>query len=211
MDVKRKPKKKENSEKKKSNIDRSFNDSPVFAIHMSRLKHADDILNVNVGGKRYTVRRSDLMADPRSKLADWFRPNNNRPVPTDKGGNIYLDRDAKTFRHILAYLRLKKDRIAPTLALPSKPDDLAKLVAECEALNLAELKDEALKILHNYERNEEQHYVVTYVQGAVRDYETWSFEAENGVNSEAVKRIRETSVPETIDLHNSAYEEWDNL
>uniref|UniRef100_A0A1I7SS17 Uncharacterized protein n=1 Tax=Bursaphelenchus xylophilus TaxID=6326 RepID=A0A1I7SS17_BURXY len=82
MDVKRKPKKKENSEKKKSNIDRSFNDSPVFAIHMSRLKHADDILNVNVGGKRYT---------------------------------------------------------------------------------------------------------------------------------EAVKRIRETSVPETIDLHNSAYEEWDNL
>ncbi|CAD5214117.1 unnamed protein product [Bursaphelenchus okinawaensis] len=191
--------------------DRSFSNSPVFTFGMSRAKHTDDIMNINVGGKRYTVRRSDLIADPRSKLADWFRPNNNRPVPTDKGGNIYLDRDAKTFRHILAYLRLKKDRLAPTLALPSKPDDLAKLVAECEALNLAELKDAALNLLHMYERNEEQHYVTTYVQSAVRDFENWTFESDNGVNSEAVKRLRETSVPETINLSNSAYDEWDNL
>lgn len=49
-----------------------------------------------------------------------------KPIATDKGGNIYLDRDAKTFRHILAYLRLKKEKFAPSLALPSKPDDLAK-------------------------------------------------------------------------------------
>lgn len=39
-----------------------------------------------------------------------------------------MDRDAKTFRHILAYLRLKKEKFVPSLALPSKPDDLAKLV-----------------------------------------------------------------------------------
>lgn len=41
-------------------------------------------------------------------------------------GNYYLDRDPKCFRHILAYLRLKKEKFVPSLALPAKPDDLAK-------------------------------------------------------------------------------------
>ncbi|RCN23877.1 K+ channel tetramerization domain protein [Ancylostoma caninum] len=93
---------------------------------MSRGRHADDILNINVGGKKYTVRRTDMLADPRSKLAEWFKPGTVKPIATDKGGNYYLDRDAKTFRHILAYLRLKKEKFVPSLALPSKPDDLAK-------------------------------------------------------------------------------------
>ncbi|KHJ77325.1 K+ channel tetramerization domain protein [Oesophagostomum dentatum] len=95
---------------------------------MSRGRHADDILNINVGGKKYTVRRTDMLADPRSKLAEWFKPGTVKPIATDKGGNYYLDRDAKTFRHILAYLRLKKEKFVPSLALPSKPDDLAKWV-----------------------------------------------------------------------------------
>ena len=81
-----------------------------------------------------------MLADPRSKLAEWFKPGTLKPIATDKvcpssnnldnlslqGGNYYLDRDAKTFRHILAYLRLKKEKFVPSLALPSKPDDLAK-------------------------------------------------------------------------------------
>ncbi|KAI1725425.1 BTB/POZ domain-containing protein [Ditylenchus destructor] len=126
--------------------------------YMSRGRHADDILNVNVGGKKFTVRRTDLLADPRSRLADWFKPSATRPIATDKGGNIYLDRDAKIFRHILAYLRLKKERFAPSLALPAKPDDLAKLVGECDALNLVEFKELALEMLQKYQRTEEQHY-----------------------------------------------------
>ena len=56
---------------------------------MSR-RHADDILNINVGGKKYTVRRTDLLADPRSKLAEWFKPGTIRPIPTDRGGFISL-------------------------------------------------------------------------------------------------------------------------
>lgn len=43
-------------------------------------------------------------------------------------GNYYLDRDPKSFRHILAYLRLKKEKFVLSLALPAKPDDLAKYV-----------------------------------------------------------------------------------
>lgn len=66
------------------------------------------------------------MADPRSKLADWFKPGSIKPISTDRGGNIYLDRDPKIFRHILTYLNQKKDHYCPTFALPSKPDNLAK-------------------------------------------------------------------------------------
>ncbi|PAV61298.1 hypothetical protein WR25_13798 isoform B [Diploscapter pachys] len=145
---------------------------------MSRARTADDILNVNVGGKKYTVRRTDLLADPRSKLAEWFKPGTTKPIAQDKGGNYYLDRDAKSFRHILAYLRLKKEKFVPSLALPSKPDDLAKLVGECEALNLAELKEMALDLLTKYQRTEEQHYVTSYVQMTLRDYESFQFERE---------------------------------
>uniref|UniRef100_A0A0N5AZG0 BTB_2 domain-containing protein n=1 Tax=Syphacia muris TaxID=451379 RepID=A0A0N5AZG0_9BILA len=141
-------------------------------------RHVDDILNVNVGGKKFTVRRTDLLADPRSKLAEWFKPGTIKPLSTDRGGNYYLDRDPKTFRHILEYLRLRKEKFVPSFALPAKPDDLAKLVGECEALNLTELKELAMDLLQKYQRTEEQHYVTSYVQSTVRDYETWVYEKE---------------------------------
>ncbi|KAI6200895.1 BTB-2 domain-containing protein [Aphelenchoides besseyi] len=172
---------------------------------MAPMKHADDILNINVGGKKYTVRRSDLMSDPRSKLADWFRPNNNRPLATDKGGNIYLNRDPKTFRHILSYLRLKKERFVPTLALPSKPDDLAKLVGECDALNLVELKTSALELLQKYQRTDEIHYVSSYAQSAMKDYEAWQFEKE-----QTFKQQEHIESPQN-DVLTTAYDEWENM
>ncbi|KIH54353.1 hypothetical protein ANCDUO_15502 [Ancylostoma duodenale] len=165
-----------------------------------------------------------MLADPRSKLAEWFKPGTVKPIATDKvrkrtmlkyyqwnralfqGGNYYLDRDAKTFRHILAYLRLKKEKFVPSLALPSKPDDLAKLVGECEALNLAELKDLALDLLQKYQRTEEQHYVTSFVQVTLRDFESWQFEREQ--NQIALKK--KPSNDEEYQP-NSAYDEWDNL
>ncbi|CAJ0581094.1 unnamed protein product, partial [Mesorhabditis spiculigera] len=173
---------------------------------MSTRRHADDILNINVGGKKYTVRRTALLADPRSKLAEWFRPGTQKTIATDKGGNLYLDRDAKTFRHILAYLRLKKEKFVPSLALPSKPDDLAKLVGECEALNLGELKEMALEMLQKYQRTEEQHYVTSYVQNAVRDYESWQFEREQNHMS-----LKKKPVIDDDYVPNSNYEEWDRM
>ncbi|VDN81776.1 unnamed protein product [Brugia pahangi] len=161
---------------------------------MARNRHTDDILNVNVGGKRYTVRRTDLLADPKSKLAEWFKPGTVKQIATDKGGNYYLDRDPKSFRHILAYLRLKKEKFVLSLALPAKPDDLAKLVAECEALNMVELKNLALDVLQKYQRTEEQHYVTSYVQIALRDYETWQFDRE-----QVVLLISEITNPELVE------------
>uniref|UniRef100_A0AAF5PJ97 Potassium channel tetramerisation-type BTB domain-containing protein n=2 Tax=Wuchereria bancrofti TaxID=6293 RepID=A0AAF5PJ97_WUCBA len=174
---------------------------------MARNRHTDDILNVNVGGKRYTVRRTDLLADPKSKLAEWFKPGTVKQIATDKGGNYYLDRDPKSFRHILAYLRLKKEKFVLSLALPAKPDDLAKLVAECEALNMVELKNLALDVLQKYQRTEEQHYVTSYVQIALRDYETWQFDREQGT----ITKKGKGGSAEMASTVTSAYDEWDNM
>lgn len=55
---------------------------------MAHNRHTSDILNVNVGGKRYTVRRIDLLADPKSKLAEWFKPGSGKQIATDKGGSL---------------------------------------------------------------------------------------------------------------------------
>uniref|UniRef100_A0A915LYM2 Potassium channel tetramerisation-type BTB domain-containing protein n=1 Tax=Meloidogyne javanica TaxID=6303 RepID=A0A915LYM2_MELJA len=136
------------------------------------------IFSDKLAPEMYEVRRSDMLADPRSKLADWFRPGAVRLISTDRAGNVFIDSDSKTFRHILAYLRFKKERFVGSLALPSLPDELAKLVGECEALNLAELKEIALEMLNKYLRMEEQHYMASYVQMTLRDLEAWQFEKE---------------------------------
>lgn len=52
------------------------------------------------------------------------------------------------------------------------------MVGECEALNLVELKELALEMLQKYQRTEEQHFVTSYVQVALRDYESWQYEKE---------------------------------
>ena len=70
------------------------------------------------------------------------------------------------------------------------------MVGECEALNLAELKDLALEMLQTYQRTDEQHFVMryhiflnkypkfqatSYVQVIVRDYDAWHFDHDNQV------------------------------
>ncbi|VDM44810.1 unnamed protein product, partial [Toxocara canis] len=114
--------------------------------------------------------------------------------------NYYLDRDAKTFRYILGYLRLKKEKFVPSLALPSKPDALARLVGECGALNLIELKDMAMSLLRKYQQNEEKHFVSCYVQNAVRDFELWQLEQEQGAGE---------GLSGSATVHD--YDEWANM
>jgi hypothetical protein len=81
------------------------------------------------------------------------------------------------------------------LALPSKPDELAKLVGECDALNLVELREMALEMLQKYLRTEEQHYVTSYVQMSMRDYDAWQFEREQ-VGRDSRKRIKMFTSPD---------------
>uniref|UniRef100_A0A0M3JXZ9 DEAD/DEAH box helicase n=1 Tax=Anisakis simplex TaxID=6269 RepID=A0A0M3JXZ9_ANISI len=130
-----------------------------------------------------------LIADPKSRLAEWFKPGTVKPLATDKG-----------------------ERFVPSLALPSKPDDLAKLVGECEALNLSELKELAIDVLQKYQRTEEQHYVTSYVQIALRDLEAWHFEKEQGKQNSVATKKKAAGTPQEENYpQQPTYDEWDNM
>lgn len=100
----------------------------LFSLHkMSSTKRtSDEVLNVNVGGKKFAIRRGVLTVDPQSRLTEWFKPNSTKPIAQDKSGNYFLDRDGRTFNYVVNYLRLKKEKQLPSLTLPSKPDGLAR-------------------------------------------------------------------------------------
>ncbi|XP_036381194.1 BTB/POZ domain-containing protein KCTD21-like isoform X2 [Megalops cyprinoides] len=62
-----------------------------------------DLVTLNVGGKVYTTSRSTLTRFPDSMLGTMF--STAIPVKKDSQGHYFIDRDGKTFRHILNFLR----------------------------------------------------------------------------------------------------------
>lgn len=91
-------------------------------------------------------------------------------LDVDKDGNFFLNRDSESFRHILAYLRFKNEGIKVALALPSQPDELAKLAAECGALRINEFERLALRMLSNYKHLEASHVVKTYTNYVFNEF-----------------------------------------
>ncbi|VDK33231.1 unnamed protein product [Gongylonema pulchrum] len=57
---------------------------------------------------------------------------------------------------------------------------------------MAELKNLALDVLQKYQRTEEQHYVTSYVQIALRNYETWQFDREQVTFRKFYKKEKST-------------------
>lgn len=160
----------------------------------SSKRSSDEVLNVNVGGKKFAIRRTVLTADPQSKLTEWFKVSSTKTITQDKSGNFFLDRDGRTFRHVINYLRLKRDKQLSCLALPCKPDCLARykksvpiknylckciinsicrLMAEAEALKLDELKDMCFEMLSRYQR-EEMGYIHAFTKSTLHDLEAWN-------------------------------------
>ncbi|VDP01980.1 unnamed protein product [Soboliphyme baturini] len=140
--------------------------------HMA-VKPNDEILTISIGGKRYTLSRSLLTVDQRSKLADWFKPGSSKSYITDKAGHTFLDRDGKTFRHVLNYLRFKKEKIPAVFCLPSKPDELARLCAEATFLQMDELRSFCVSMLKKYNL-EEENYITPFVETILKEYDFWN-------------------------------------
>lgn len=75
-------------------------------------------------------------------------------------------------------------------------------------MNLNELKELAIEMLQKYQRTEEQHYVTSFVQVALRDFETWQFEREK----EMLPTKKSSAAPgATRDGAAAPYDDWDNL
>eukprot|EP00759_Apiculatamorpha_spiralis_P013376 PhF_6_TR20016/c0_g1_i2/m.29235 len=91
----------------------------------------NNFLHLNVGGQHYITTQSTLCQEPGSLLATMFAdPAAN--LPTDSNGNYFLDRDGKSFRHILNYLR------GYTLCV--KPEELHLLSSDVEYYGLERMK-----------------------------------------------------------------------
>jgi hypothetical protein len=66
----------------------------------------DDIIKLNVGGQLFITTRATLCAKAGSMLAAKFDPNSNvAPSKNELDGAVFLDRNPKTFEHVLCYLR----------------------------------------------------------------------------------------------------------
>mmetsp|Transcript_63642 Transcript_63642/g.207631 ORF Transcript_63642/g.207631 Transcript_63642/m.207631 type:complete len:541 (-) Transcript_63642:31-1653(-) len=62
-----------------------------------------EVINLNVGGTLLTTTLTTLQRDPRSKLAFMF--SGDVPMVRDGDGRFCIDRDGRTFHHVLNFLR----------------------------------------------------------------------------------------------------------
>ena len=87
----------------------------------------DDIINLNVGGKKITTKRSTLCQVKGSLLASMFSGRWEDSLSRDENGRIFFDWNPLYFVFILDYLRAKiiatSDNPAP---LPKVPEDQRK-------------------------------------------------------------------------------------
>ena len=69
-------------------------------------RDVNDIIDLNVGGTRFSTSRQTLLSDPDSMLAKMFDPDSAFSAPgVKKEGAYFLDRDPIHFRAVLNYLR----------------------------------------------------------------------------------------------------------
>jgi len=64
---------------------------------------SSEVVNLNVGGIKYSTTRETLCKYPESMLGTVF--SENKPYEVDKDGCYFIDRDGEIFRYVLQYLR----------------------------------------------------------------------------------------------------------
>lgn len=95
-------------------------------------------VTLNVGGKFYSTTFETLTRFPDSMLGAMFR--GPRPALTDSSGNYFIDRDGKTFRHILNFLRFGR------LDLPEGYAELSLLRVEADFYQIRPLLEELRRV-----------------------------------------------------------------
>ncbi|XP_048373678.1 BTB/POZ domain-containing protein KCTD11 [Sphaerodactylus townsendi] len=99
---------------------------------------AGRLVTLNVGGKFYSSTLDTLTRFPDSMLGAMFR--GPHPALTDSCGNYFIDRDGKTFRHILNFLRFGR------LDLPEGYAELSLLRTEADFYQIRPLLEELRRV-----------------------------------------------------------------
>lgn len=108
-------------------------------------KIRDEVVILNVGGKKFTTSLQTLRAEPESMLGVMF--SGRHPCKKQDDGSIFIDRDGTHFRIILNYLR---GNISSIQQLPDDNITLSDLSSESQYYQLKGL----LKIIESMEKEE---------------------------------------------------------
>ena len=108
-------------------------------------KIRDEVVILNVGGKKFTTSLQTLRAEPESMLGVMF--SGRHPCKKQDDGSIFIDRDGTHFRIILNYLR---GNITSIQQLPDDNITLSDLSSESQYYQLKGL----LKIIESMEKEE---------------------------------------------------------
>ena len=90
----------------------------------ARLNSNTDVLDLIVGGQKFTVGRNLLVSIKGSKMSELF--NNMHHLKMVEGDQIFLDRDPEAFNNVLRYLRTNRK------FLPSDTDQNLRKLVELE-------------------------------------------------------------------------------
>ena len=104
--------------------------------------HLLSIVNLHVGGRRFTTSLQTLTKDPDSMLAAMF--SGKFEVKPSEDGAFFIDRDGKHFRFILNYSRTGK------LTLPKRATFLDELAEEAEFYQIQGILDELVSKVPEY-------------------------------------------------------------
>ena len=110
----------------------------VMSDHETKRRRvANDVIEVNVGGKIFTTRKSTLQFEKDSMLAKLF--DDDSPfgeVTLDSHERVFLDRDPEMFSVVIDYLRCAGRLVGATSC---SLDELAKVKEQAEFFSLAGL------------------------------------------------------------------------
>ncbi|XP_071951436.1 BTB/POZ domain-containing protein KCTD16-like [Antedon mediterranea] len=92
---------------------------------------APTVVELNVGGRQYATSLTTLTKHSDSVIAEMF--GDPTILAKDANGKYFIDRDGDLFKYILDYLRNS------TVVLPSRFENISRLIAEAEFYRLPEL------------------------------------------------------------------------
>ena len=118
---------------------------------MNIVEVSNDLINLNVGGQKFTTKRSTLCQVDGSLLASMFSGRWEDGLERDQDGAVFLDLNPRHFGFILNYLRLKRIVTPENLPpLPTIPEDqLKEFHILVEYLGLSEILPNEKLNLHS--------------------------------------------------------------